>query len=232
MSKAVKRRLIIAGVALLHLLTTVYLSLSMLGFILRRHHYGLSASEAHQENLVQTASQIMEFPVMPLSRFIFGSAADGSTVALTASKLSFVWKGLVLISQHLVVKQCENPTVEEMKQLFEVGFQFARKNNRVPLPRGIQFGYMIVPCIVTERVQTSLAPLPPIAEARDSSQNLESLSLMQYVANPPKSHFSIIELPVLYDLASSKAHYFRANATWGSWMYPIAQKIAGKYVDV
>lgn len=82
MNGTIKRRLAIAGLAIVHLAATAHFSFLVLGFILARHHNRLSAAMAAQEPFVRNISSFFEFPLVPLSRFIFGSAAVPQTLFL------------------------------------------------------------------------------------------------------------------------------------------------------
>src|SRR5687767_1970701 len=72
--------------------------------------------------------------------------SDGSTADLGASRTTFSWKGLVVISQHLLLRRASSCSVPELQAFFEAGFHYGKSANRVPLFRGLQFGYMIIPC--------------------------------------------------------------------------------------
>lgn len=138
----------------------------------------------------------------------------------------------MLISQHLFIRYMEKPEVQDMQTLFQSGFKYAKSINRVPLLRGMHFGYMIVHCIMTAQVEQDAfdaipEPIPPVSSPPKSFET----SLLRYVTNTPKSHFSLIEFPVLYDLSSGKAHYFQSNMFWGAWIYPLAQNIVTKYIE-
>src|SRR5437016_2876516 len=75
---------------------------------------------------------------------------DGPIAALFASRTYFSWKGLVILSQHVAVCDYSDrkATVSDAQALFEASFRRAKKVNWVPLLRGMQFGYMVVPCLV------------------------------------------------------------------------------------
>src|ERR1039458_2781142 len=68
----------------------------------------------------------------------------GPEVDLFGSRTYFSWKGLVILSQHVAVRDYAGAaaTPADAKALFEAGFRQAKKVNRVPLLRGMQFGYM------------------------------------------------------------------------------------------
>lgn len=76
--------------------------------------------------------------------------SDGNTAEAAASRTYFSWKGLVILSQHILVRHVDHATQQDAKALFDAGFRYGKKVNRVPLLRGMQFGYMIIPVIVGE----------------------------------------------------------------------------------
>ncbi|MFT7578850.1 MAG: hypothetical protein ACI9MR_000511 [Myxococcota bacterium] len=136
--------------------------------------------------------------------------ANGETGEITAHRTSFTWKGLVWLSHHLVLTQKENPTPEDFKTLFDASFKFGKKVNSVPLPRGFQFGYLVVPIIA--------------AHSFDQAA-------LDYVTSAPSKHFSLFEFPVLVDLKTGKAHYFEKTGMWGAAFFSDLRKIAATYVD-
>jgi hypothetical protein len=76
--------------------------------------------------------------------------SDGKKADIAASRTYISWKGLVILSQHIVVRHIDNATQDDAKALFKAGFRFGKKANWVPLLRGLQFGYMVIPVIVGE----------------------------------------------------------------------------------
>jgi hypothetical protein len=123
---------------------------------------------------------------------------DGSTADLAASRTTFSWKGLVIISQHLLLRHLSSATAADFYALFDSGFLYAKRVNRVPLLRGMQFAYMIVPCIAIDSVTPDLA---------------------LFASSRPRKHWAIFEFPVLYDLSTGQAHYFHETAMWGAFFF-------------
>ena len=80
----------------------------------------------------------------------------GPTADLIGSRTCFSWKGLALISQHVLIRSAESATREDAEDLFDAGFRYAKKVNREPLSRGLQFGYMVIPCLVVSNVDDAL----------------------------------------------------------------------------
>lgn len=136
---------------------------------------------------------------------------DGSTADLTASRTYFTWKGLCILSQHLFITRMDNAQVDDMKKLFETGFDFGKGINRVPLLRGMQFGYMIVPIIATSN---------------------PSKALLEYAVSQPRKHWAIFEFPVVLDLESGEAHYFRQKFVWwGGFYFSDIRKVVSRYIE-
>ncbi|MCJ7580234.1 MAG: hypothetical protein MUP98_06840 [Candidatus Aminicenantes bacterium] len=135
---------------------------------------------------------------------------DSAQIDLLASKTYFSWKGFVILSQHFLISYIENPTLQDEQDLFDHGFKLGKKINRIPLLRGMQFGYMIIPIIVTKNVEESL---------------------LSYVTNTPRKHFSIFEFPVIVDLEKNQIHYFKKTAIWGALFFSDMRKTVSKYIE-
>jgi hypothetical protein len=134
----------------------------------------------------------------------------GSTAALAASRAHFSWKGLVILSQHVVVAEIENATVGSVETLFDASFGYAKRVNKIPLPRGFQFGYSVIPTIITKN---------PSAE------------LIAYVTKSPRKHFALFELPVVIDATSGAVNYFHGRPLWGFLYFSDMRAIVEKYIE-
>lgn len=130
---------------------------------------------------------------------------DGTAADLTASRTTFSWKGLVILSQHLLLRHVASATASDFYALFESGFRYAKKVNRVPLLRGLQFGYMVVPCIAVD----SATP-----------------DLITFASSRPRKHWCIFEFPVLHDLSTGQTHYFQDTAIWGAFFFSDMRSLA------
>src|ERR1035441_325742 len=121
----------------------------------------------------------------------------GPVVDLFGSRTYFSWKGLVILSQHVAVRDYAGTaaTPADAKALFDASFRQAKKVNRVPLLRGMQFGYMVVPCLV-------------VATA--------GKALIEYVESRPLKHWSLFEFPVVVDRGTGRTHYYNHTALWGA----------------
>jgi hypothetical protein len=117
----------------------------------------------------------------------------GVRANLFASRTYFSWKGLIIISQRIVVCDFgdDYPTPEESEAIFDAGFKQAKRINRVPLLRGMQFGYMVVPCIVVETAYGDL---------------------IEYAESPPRKHWALFEFPVVVERSTRETYYFRQTA--------------------
>jgi hypothetical protein len=91
-----------------------------------------------------------------------------------------------------------------MKALFESGFGFGKKANWIPLLRGMQFGYLIVPVILTDNADHTL---------------------MESAARRPAKHWALSEFPVVIDLARHHLAYFQGAAAWGALYLPDLRNI-------
>jgi hypothetical protein len=134
----------------------------------------------------------------------------GMRAAVAASRTYFSWKGLVILSQHILVAQIDNADSKSVEALFGAGFAYAKSVNRIPLPRGFQFGYIVLPVIITK------TPNP---------------ELIRYVAKSPRKHWSLFELPIVVDADSGTASYFHGKALWGYAYFSDMLSVARKYID-
>jgi hypothetical protein len=123
---------------------------------------------------------------------------NGITTDLLASRTIFSWKGLVIHSQHIFLCHANQATVSDFHSLFDEGFLHAKHANRIPLLRGMQFGYWIVPFIAVDLVTPDL---------------------IAYATSRPRKHWALFEFPVLYDLSTGQTHSFQKTALWGAWFF-------------
>jgi hypothetical protein len=134
---------------------------------------------------------------------------NGSQVDLVGSRTYFSLKGLVLLSQHIVVKKVENANVPDLTTLFDTAFRFGKKRNWIPLLRGMQFGYMIIPVIVTLKLQPELA---------------------EYATARPRKHWSLFEFPVVVEADTGRVEYFRGTALWGGFYFSDMRQVAERFI--
>jgi hypothetical protein len=137
-------------------------------------------------------------------------ALPGGPVArLTASRTFFSWKGLVLFSQHIVVRTLDNARTQDIQELFDAGFRFGKHINKIPLLRGMQFGYMVIPVIV----------------GADPDNGL-----LHYVSSTPRKHWSLFEYPVVVDSRSNNMFCFSGTAAWGAFFYSDLRRVVETYI--
>ncbi len=129
---------------------------------------------------------------------------NGVMADLVASRTYFSWKGLVLLSQHVVVRCADSGTQADLEALFDAGFSHAKKVNRIPLLRGMQFGYMVIPCLVLHHADESVA---------------------RYAESLPRKHWSLFEFPVVVDLNGDAVHYYRKTALWGAAFFSDMRRV-------
>jgi hypothetical protein len=125
---------------------------------------------------------------------------DGLVVDLFGSRTYFSWKGLVIISQHVAVRDYAGTTATpaDAQALFDASFRQAKKVNRVPLLRGMQFGYMVIPCLVVATADKAL---------------------IEYAESRRPKHWSLFEFPVVVDRSTGRTHYYNETAIWGAFFF-------------
>jgi hypothetical protein len=133
----------------------------------------------------------------------------GPVASVTASRTYFSWKGLVVLSQHVVVRQLDNATMQDVQELFAAGFRFGKRANWVPLLRGMQFGYMIIPVIVGSEPDGGL---------------------VQYVSASLRKHWSLFEYPVVVDSGKCETFHFQGTALWGAFFASEMRRVVEKYI--
>ena len=126
------------------------------------------------------------------------SLPDGIPTALAASRTFWTWKGLVIFSQHVLLRRQESATPRDLMAFFEAGLAYAKSVNRVPLLPGMQFGYMILPCLAVDHADDDL---------------------IAFASCTPRQHFSIFEFPVVLDLGTNQMHYFTGTSPWGAFFF-------------
>jgi hypothetical protein len=135
---------------------------------------------------------------------------DGATASLVASRTTFSWKGLALLSQHVVIQHLGRPTPRDVEVLLRRSFRVARKRNRVPLLRGMQFGFMVVAVIVADEVTQDVLDL---------------------VAQAPRKRWAVFELPVVCEAASGNIHFYRGSPLWGGFFFSDLRALIARYVS-
>ena len=131
-------------------------------------------------------------------------------LALTASRTCFSWKGMVILSQHVVFRQIARPGIQDVRDLGNLGFRFGKAKNRVPLLRGMQFGYVIIPIVIAESVTEAVRG---------------------YVLQQPRKRWCVLEFPVVYDQGKDQVHCFQKTGAWGAFFFSDARNIIQRCID-
>jgi hypothetical protein len=134
---------------------------------------------------------------------------DGISADLVASR-TILGPMLTLMSKHILFRHSAAGSVSDLQAFFESSFRYAKHVNRVPLLRGMQFGYMIIPCLAVG------SPSP---------------DLIAYVTGQPRQHWALFEFPVVYDLSSHQTYYFRETAAWGRFLFPQMRSIVENHIS-
>lgn len=135
---------------------------------------------------------------------------SGGTADLAASRTKFFWPAVMFFSQHLLVRYLPNATVQDFQRLFDAGFRYGKSVNRVPLFRGLQFGYFILPVIAVDRA---------------------TQELKDFASAAPKKHWALFEFPVLHELATGRTYFHRSTPLWGALINHEVRKLAEEIVE-
>jgi hypothetical protein len=162
---------------------------------------------ATTEDIIESIARRLSEGGYKVSREV--TLPNGPTAKIAASRTYFSWKGLVILSQHIVVQQLDNAKTQDIQALFESGFRFGKHANWIPLLRGMQFGYMIIPVIVGANPDGAL---------------------VQYVSSSPRKHWSLFEYPVFVDSHNSETFSFQGTAVWGAFFFSDLRKVIEKYI--
>ncbi|HSY90993.1 MAG TPA: hypothetical protein VK812_06440 [Candidatus Binatus sp.] len=162
---------------------------------------------ATTEDIIESIARRLSEGGYKVSREV--TLPNGPTAKIAASKTYFSWKGLVILSQHIVVQQLDKAKTQDIQALFESGFRFGKHANWIPLLRGMQFGYMIIPVIVGANPDGAL---------------------VQYVSSSPRKHWSLFEYPVFVDSHNSETFSFQGTAVWGAFFFSDLRKVIEKYI--
>jgi hypothetical protein len=139
-----------------------------------------------------------------------GAQLRAEPISFVASKTKFVLFGFVLMSTHIVVLEKDAATANDIEGLCDTGFKLARRINWVPLPRGFQFGYSILPLIVGKN------PDP---------------ELLLCAASPPELRWGVSRFPVVVDLTENQVAFFEGFKKLGAAHWPILQKIVIEHIE-
>lgn len=134
-----------------------------------------------------------------------------SQVNFMASKVFFMTMGFALLSTHVVALEKNEANQEDIDSLFEVGFDLAKRFNHIPLLRGMQFGYEIMPLIIGKTPHMETA--------------------MYAVSAPTMPKFGVQNFPVVIDVETCRAAFFEGFKARGGAFTLIAQKVVTKVIE-
>lgn len=141
-----------------------------------------------------------------------GEELGARPIRFVASKIKGfpAWIPIAMLSTHIVVLEKDKANPQDIQNLFDIGFGLAKRINRIPLLRGMQFGYAVIPIVVGR---------DPDAE------------LLRYAAAAPRRHWALFEFPVVVDLTKYEVAFFEGLKTHGALIWPILQEIIIKHVE-
>ncbi|MGH8225466.1 MAG: hypothetical protein ACRER1_04860 [Gammaproteobacteria bacterium] len=139
-----------------------------------------------------------------------GTQLGAPTIRFVASKTIFILAGLLLASTHIVIMEKDEAKPHDIDNLFDSGFKLAKRINHVPLLRGMQFGYVVMPLII--------------------GKNPDAESLL-YAASAPVPHFGLAEFPVVVDLTRQQVAFYEGATKMGGAIWPSMQKIVMKHIE-
>lgn len=140
-----------------------------------------------------------------------GEQLGAQPVRFLASKTIFVFAGFFLLSTHIVALEKDGAKPHDIDNLFDDGFKLAKRMNRVPLLRGMQFGYAVMPMII--------------------GKNLDSESLLYAASAPTMPQFALHKFPILVDLTRCQVAFFEGFTKFGGAILPDVQKIITKHIE-
>jgi len=139
-----------------------------------------------------------------------GGQLNAAPVQFVASKTKLIPVGLGILSTHIVVSEKDKASVSDEQDLFRKGFKLAKKINRTPLLRGMQFGYAILPLI--------------LGKDPDSE-------LLSYASSHMKPRWALVEFPIVVDLTSNQVAFYRGTEFAGSAIRSILQGIIIQHIE-
>ena len=167
----------------------------------------MNASTQTFHDLLSTVQRNLDSSQFGVARDV--ALPNRTNVDLAASRTKFSWKGMVILSQHLFLRHLPAASAADFRELFDGGFLHAKRLNRVPILRGMQFGYLIIPCIAVD------AATP---------------DLIDFALRCPRKHWALFEFPVLHDLSTSETYFFHETAMWGALFFADARALVGSNI--
>lgn len=134
-----------------------------------------------------------------------------SQVSFMASKVFFMPVGFALLSTHVVALEKDEAKPGDIDIIFEIGFELAKRFNRIPLLRGMQFGYEIMPLII--------------------GKNPHEETAMYAVSAPTMPKFGVQNFPIVIDVETCRPAFFEGFKMRGASFTLIAQKVVTKAIE-
>lgn len=140
-----------------------------------------------------------------------GEQLGAQPIRFVASRTIFVIAGLYFLSTHIVALEKDGAKSHDIDELFGEGYRLARRINKIPLPRGMQFGYTVMPLIIGK---------DPDSEA------------LLYAASPlTMPRYSLFNFPVVIDLTRCQVAFFEGFTKFGGGILPSVQDIVTKHLE-
>lgn len=138
-----------------------------------------------------------------------GAELDAQPIRFVASRTKLAFP-MAIESIHIAVLERDRATWHDIKELFKTSFSLGKRINRVPLLRGMQFGYLIIPLIIGREPDVEL---------------LSNATLL------PKRHWALVEFPVVVDLTCCRVAFFEGYDQEGGMFWPMLQKIVTSHIE-
>ncbi len=112
----------------------------------------------------------------------------GQVARLVLMRRRFMWRDLSRITELIVVAEYDKADIADIQALADAAIAYFRKTVRFVLPPGLHHFVSVIPCVAAKTFTPEAG---------------------KYASSPPRRHWIVGELPVLYDLGTGEAHYFR-----------------------
>jgi hypothetical protein len=137
-------------------------------------------------------------------------SAGGLTFLLAARRSGFELTKFGFSENFFIFAEFDRVDIGRMRRFSAHAFQWALEHKKIPLPRGF---FESVWCYAVA-----------LADAVDESA-LESVR-----SEAPPMHWASAEIPVVYERARGKLHYFEKTPLWGSAYYAGFRKRIKKFL--
>lgn len=140
-----------------------------------------------------------------------GEQLGAQSIRFVASKTMFVPIGLSFLSTHIVVLEKDGAKPHDIDNLCDTGFKLAKRINWIPLLRGMQFGYAVMPLVI--------------------GKNPDEESLLYAISAPDMPRFCLFRFPVVVDMTECRVAFFEGWQKFGGAVWPKVQKIVMKHIE-